>query len=119
MSFLAVHVRHLAALRLDFRRLPPPPCSIFGPPRTELGGADKCGLMLIFPEKRLVIEPIGGLQVTSRRPCWWSRTKSFLSSGNLTLFSSKFFEKVKKAIRTSWASPDKVLKVAEHSFGSL
>ena len=23
MSFLAVHVRHLAALRLDFRRLPP------------------------------------------------------------------------------------------------
>ena len=94
MSFLAVHVRHLAALRLDFRRLPPPPCSIFGPPRTELGGADKCGLMLIFPEKRLVIEPIGGLQVTSRRPCWWSRTKSFLSSGNLTLFSCKLFEKV-------------------------
>ena len=25
---------------------------------------------------------IAGLHVTSRRPCWWSRTKAFLSSGN-------------------------------------
>ena len=24
---------------------------------------------------------IAGLQVTSRRPCWWSRTKAFLSAG--------------------------------------
>ena len=24
---------------------------------------------------------IAGLQVTSRRPCWWSRTKAFLSTG--------------------------------------
>ena len=36
---------------------------------------------------------IAWLHVTSRRPCWWSRTKAFLSSGNLTLFSCKFFEK--------------------------
>ena len=27
------------------------------------------------------------------RPCWWSRTKAFLSSGNLTLFSCKFCAK--------------------------
>ena len=25
---------------------------------------------------------IAGLPVTSRRPCWWSRTKAFLSYGN-------------------------------------
>ena len=25
---------------------------------------------------------IAGLHVTSRRPCWWRRTKAFLSSGN-------------------------------------
>ena len=24
---------------------------------------------------------IAGLQVTSRRPCWWSKTKEFLSAG--------------------------------------
>ena len=35
---------------------------------------------------------ITGLQVTSRRPCWWSKTKAYLSSGNLTPFSCKFFE---------------------------
>ena len=29
----------------------------------------------------------------SRRPCWWSRTKAFLSSGNKTLFSCKLFGK--------------------------
>ena len=34
-----------------------------------------------------------GLHVTSRRPCWRSRTKAFLSSGNQTLFSCKLFEK--------------------------
>ena len=29
-----------------------------------------------------------------RRPCWWSRkNKTFLSSGNLTPFSCKFFDK--------------------------
>ena len=37
---------------------------------------------------------IAGLHVTSRRPCWWSRTKAFLSSGNETLFSCKFFEEI-------------------------
>ena len=37
---------------------------------------------------------IAGLHVTSRRPCWWSRTKVFLSSGNETLFSCKFFEEI-------------------------
>ena len=31
---------------------------------------------------------IAGLHLTSRRPCWWSRTKAFVSSGNQTLFSS-------------------------------
>ena len=36
---------------------------------------------------------IAGLHVTSRRPYWWSRTQAFLSSGNQTLLSSKFFEK--------------------------
>ena len=36
---------------------------------------------------------IAGLHVTSRRPNWWSRTKAFLSSGKLTLFSCKFFQK--------------------------
>ena len=30
---------------------------------------------------------IAGLHLKSRRPCWWSRTKAFLSSGNQTLFS--------------------------------
>ena len=34
-----------------------------------------------------------GLHVTSRRLSWWSRTKAFLSSGNITLFSWKFFKK--------------------------
>ena len=38
-------------------------------------------------------EAIAGLHVTSRRPYWRSRTKSFLSSGNLTLFSGKLFKK--------------------------
>ena len=38
-------------------------------------------------------EAIAGLHVTSRRPYWRSRTKAFLSSGNLTLFSCKFFKK--------------------------
>ena len=31
--------------------------------------------------------------MTSRRPWWWSRTKAFVSSWNLTLFSCKFFVK--------------------------
>ena len=30
----------------------------------------------------LFIQPIAGLHVTSRRPCWGSWTKAFLSSGN-------------------------------------
>ena len=36
---------------------------------------------------------IASLHVTSRRPCWMKRTKAFLSSGNLTLFSCEFFKK--------------------------
>ena len=35
---------------------------------------------------------IPALHVTSRRPCWWSRTRALLSSGNKTLFSCKFFQ---------------------------
>ena len=29
-----------------------------------------------------MISFIAGLHLTSRQPCWWSRTKAFLSSGN-------------------------------------
>lgn len=31
--------------------------------------------------------------MTSRRPCWWSRSFTFLSSGNLTPFSRRFYFK--------------------------
>ena len=34
-----------------------------------------------------------GLHETSRRPCWWSRTKASFSLGNWTPFSCKFCEK--------------------------
>ena len=37
---------------------------------------------------------IAGFQVIPGRPCWWSRTNVFLSSGNLTVFLCKFFEKI-------------------------
>ena len=37
---------------------------------------------------------IAGFQVIPGQPCWWSRTKVFLSSGNLTVFLCKFFEKI-------------------------
>ena len=37
---------------------------------------------------------IAGLQVTSRQPCWGSRTKAFLSAGKWTLFWCKFSRKV-------------------------
>ena len=40
----------------------------------------------------LLMSPIAGLRVTSRRPCWWSKTKAFLSSGNSNLFSCNFLE---------------------------
>ena len=40
-----------------------------------------------IPRRR---EAIAGLHVTSRRPYWRSRTKAFLSSGNLTLFVLTF-----------------------------
>ena len=43
-----------------------------------------------IPRRR---EAIAGLHVTSRRPYLRSRTKAFLSSGNSTLFSCKFFKK--------------------------
>ena len=43
-----------------------------------------------IPRRR---EAIAGLHVTSRRPYWRSKTKAFLSSGNLTLFSGKLFKK--------------------------
>ena len=41
----------------------------------------------------LKFRAVAGLHVTSRQPCWRSRTKAFVSSGNLTPFSCKFFEK--------------------------
>ena len=51
-------------------------------------------LLSLFSKYRLFVYGIAGLHVTSRRPCWWSRTKAFLSSGNETLFSCKFFEEI-------------------------
>ena len=35
----------------------------------------------------------GGLHVTSRWPCWWSRIKAVPSFGSSTLFSCNFFDK--------------------------
>ena len=37
---------------------------------------------------------IAGLHVTSRRPRWMTRIKAFLSPGNFTLFSCKFFKNI-------------------------
>ena len=39
-------------------------------------GSD-CFYLFIY----LLTQKIAGLQVTSRRPCWWSKTKEFLSAG--------------------------------------
>ena len=47
---------------------------------------------------------VAGLQVTSRRPCWWSRTKVFLSAGNWTLFWCKFSRKISFALTTNMAA---------------
>ena len=44
------------------------------------------------PVKGASAETIAGLHVTSWLPYWWSRAKTFLSSGNETIFSCKFFE---------------------------
>ena len=49
-------------------------------------------------------EQIAGLQVTSRRPCWWSRTKTFLSAGKWTLFWCKFSRKISFVLTTNMAS---------------
>ena len=47
---------------------------------------------------------IAGLQVTSRRPCWWSRTKAFLSAGKWTLFWCKFSRKISFVLTTNMAA---------------
>ena len=47
---------------------------------------------------------IAGLQVTSRRPCWWSKTKAFLSAGKWTLFWCKFFPKISFVLTTNMAA---------------
>ena len=47
---------------------------------------------------------IVGLQVTSRRPCWRSRTKAFLSAGKWTLFWCKFSRKISFALTTNMAA---------------
>ena len=57
--------------------------------------------LLSLPLQANSSQKIAGFHVTSRRPCWWSRTKAFLSSGNLTLFSCKFFEKKKILLQTT------------------
>ena len=47
---------------------------------------------------------IAGLQVTSQRPCWWSRTKAFLSAGKWTLFWCKFRRKISFVLTTNMAA---------------
>ena len=47
---------------------------------------------------------IAGLQVTSRLPCWWSRTKAFLSAGKWTLFWCKFSRKISFVLTTNMAA---------------
>ena len=46
---------------------------------------------------------IAGLQVTSRRPCWWSRSKAFLSAEKWTLFWWKFNRKISFVLTTNMA----------------
>ena len=50
------------------------------------------------------IDRIAGLQVTSRRPCWESRTKAFLSAGKWTLLWCKFSRKISFVLTTNLAS---------------
>ena len=47
---------------------------------------------------------IAGLQVTSRRPCWWSRTKGSLSAGKWTLFWCKFSRRISFVLTTNMAA---------------
>ena len=42
--------------------------------------------------------------MTSWQPCWWSKTKIFLSSGNLTQFSCTLSEKKNAALTTNMAA---------------
>ena len=44
------------------------------------------------------------LHVTSRRPCRWSRAKAFLSSGNETSFSCKFYKNMFIVLTTNMAA---------------
>ena len=39
-------------------------------------------LLNVLPLKNLGHLPIACLHMTSRRSCWWSRTKAYLSTGN-------------------------------------
>ena len=54
--------------------------------------------------RKLVWHSIAGLQVTSRRPCWWSITKAFLSAGKWTLFWCKFSRKNYFVLTTNMAA---------------
>ena len=47
---------------------------------------------------------IAGLQVTSRRPCWWSRTKASLSAGKWTLFWCKISRRISFVLTTNMAA---------------
>ena len=67
----------------------------------------------------VLFDQIAGLHVTSRRPCWWSRTKAFLSSGNQTLFSCKFFEKKLYSIDPKHGRLVKWLQTKNISLGVL
>ena len=53
---------------------------------------------------RQIRTTIAGLQVTSRQPCWWSRTKAFLSAGKWTLFWCKFGRKISFVLTTNMAA---------------
>ena len=66
---------------------------------------------------------IADLHVTSRRPCWMKRTKAFLSSGNLTLFSCEFFKKklycivVQHGRLVTWFQPRQAKAICRFSQG--
>ena len=42
--------------------------------------------------------------MTSRKPCWWSKTKEFLSAGKWTLFWCKFYKKISFVLTTNMAA---------------
>ena len=62
----------------------------FGVSSERVGGGGALRTSSPYPTKTILQD---NHYVTSRQPCWLSRTKAFLSSGNWTLFLCKFFAK--------------------------